>query len=261
MSKVSYSCVSKFTQCPYLYRLLYIDHLKPLFDESATNALHLGTCIHEGIESRDINHAEKLYTEKYSIWDINNEIELLKLKTILPKALTQIPEGEYEYKIDVDDEFVGYIDCLVKIDEGVYDMYDFKYATSAKRYEDSSQVHLYKYYYELTTGNKIRNMYYAVIPKCKETLKDMDENSLKEMIINSYSKKDIELVPIEYNPFKINQFKAQKKLLDSAKSFPKVYSSKCMWCQFQKYCRSNGQDKSEIEKAEEQKGIVEGSLF
>jgi len=258
MSKVSYSKVSTFSQCPFLYKLKYIDHLKPIFDEKPDNALHLGTCLHEALESRDIEKAIDLYKSKYQSLDDNNEIEILKLRTILPKALSQIPQGEYEYQINISDEFVGYIDMLVKVDDGVYDLYDFKYATNSKRYESSAQVHLYKYYYEKTTNNKIRNIYYAVIPKCKDTLSTLDKDKLVNKITNSYSKKDVEFINIEYNIGKVYQFLAQKSMLDEAKVFEKVYSTKCAWCQFQKYCRSNGEDTSEIIKKQ---SIEETSLF
>jgi hypothetical protein len=245
--KVSYSKVSKYTTCPYQYKLFYIDKLKPAFDEKATNALHLGTCVHDALETRNIEHATKMYKEKYSIWDENNEIELLKLNTILPKVLTQIPEGEYEYKLDVEDDFIGYIDMLVKIEDGVYDLYDFKYATDAKRYESSPQVHLYKYYYEKITGNKIRNIYYAVIPKCKDTLDKMPKEKLINKIKTSYAAKDVQFIKVDYQPEKIIQFQTQKAALEKATSFEKVYTSKCEWCQLKKYCLSNGKDKSELE--------------
>ena len=50
----SYSKVGCYNECPYHYKLSYIDKLKSKFDEKPTNALCLGTAVHEGIEKRSV---------------------------------------------------------------------------------------------------------------------------------------------------------------------------------------------------------------
>ena len=61
----SYSKVSCWWQCPYLYKLKYIDKLEEKFDEDPRNALLLGTAIHEGIETQDIDKAINEYLKVY----------------------------------------------------------------------------------------------------------------------------------------------------------------------------------------------------
>lgn len=48
--QVSYSRIDTFKQCPYKYKLIYIDKLETKFNLDPTNALVLGTALHTGIE-------------------------------------------------------------------------------------------------------------------------------------------------------------------------------------------------------------------
>ena len=249
----SFSKVNVYNDCPYKFKLTYIDRLTPKFDEKPTNALCLGTAIHEGIEKRSIEEGINSYRSNYSIWGEDNEIEVYKLSKVLQKALDQIPVGEYEYKLLGEDGFIGYIDLLVKIDEGLYDLYDFKYSNNASKYRKSGQIHIYKYYYEKLTGNKIRNMYYAMVPKCMEVLnEDLNEVSLKENIDKYLLNRDIQFEKIEYDPMQIKYFFARKTLMEKAVSYEKRYSMSCNWCEFKKYCKTNGKDRSELEEKKEE---------
>ena len=256
----SYSRVGCYNDCPYMYRLRYIDKLKVKPDESPTNALYFGTATHAGIENRSVDAAIESYKSNYKEITEAHEIEILKLKTILPKAFEQIPEGEYEHCLRDPDGFIGYIDCLVPVEEGVYDLLDFKTSNNINGYKNSGQVHVYKYYYEKLTGNKIRDLYYVFIPKFKDSLTEgmslEDEDKLKERIINTLSQKDIHFEKIEYNRQQVNWFFARKALMEKAKEFPKKYTTKCKWCDYQLYCRTNGKDRSELEEE-----IKEVSLF
>lgn len=259
---ISYSKVDTFKSCPYKYKLRYLDKLETKFDEKSTNPLVLGTSIHEGIEKRSVEHAVDVYKSNYSIWNANNEVEVLKLETILPVAINEIPEGEYEHKLLVDD-FIGFIDLLVKIDEGVYDLYDFKYSNNASNYKKSGQVHVYKYYYEKSTGNKIRNIYYALVPKCTDTLSgNTSEKQLRESI-ESFKDKHITFIPIEYDPQQVSFFFARKALMEKATTFEKKRTNLCNWCEYQKYCETNGVDVSElkIKPKQVEKNIEEVSLW
>lgn len=171
------------------------------------------------------------------------------LKTVLPKALEQIPKGEYEYKLDVPDEYVGYIDCLVKNDDGTYDILDFKCSNNISGYKKSPQVHLYAYYFERLTGNKVRNLYYVFIPKWTMKLtEDLDyaDDNIKNALIEELSTKDIHFEKVEYDRQQVNYFFARKTLMEKAKVFEKRYSTNCRWCQFAKFCKTNGADRSEL---------------
>ena len=263
----SYSKVNCFNTCPYKYKLTYLDKLKPIPDERPNNALFIGTACHTGIEKRSVEEAVKDYKSNYKELGRLHEIEIFKLETILPKAIKDIPEGEYEYKLKADDGFIGYIDCLVPVSEGVYDLLDFKTTNNIGGYKRSGQIHIYKYYYEKLTGNKIRDIYYVFIPKFNDTLNEsLSDQEIKDRIIEYFSDKEIHFEKIEFDKKQIGYFFARKTLMDKAVEFPKRPSPSCSFCEYKKYCLTNGEDTSELLKEEPikeeiKKEVVEESLF
>ena len=243
--KVSYSLINTWNTCPFLYKLKYIDRLEPKDDLRPDNPLFVGTACHEGIEHRDVEKAIESYKSHFEEITPAHEVEIEKLKTILPKAIEQIPECEYyEYKLDIPDEFVGYIDGLVKVDEGLYDILDFKTSNNVGSYKNSPQVHIYKYFFERTTENKIRDLYYVFIPK--STIKLNENLSNVQEITEDLKTKDIHFEKVEYDKQQINYFFARKSLLEKSTNFQKRYSQKCSWCPFKNFCKSNGADRSEL---------------
>lgn len=131
---------------------------------------------------------------------------------------------------------------MVEIEPGVYDLYDIKYSNNIGKYSNSNQVSVYKYYYERITGNKIRNMYYAMIPKLMETLNESldKEAKLKEYIDNS----QVILQLIEYDRKQVNFFFARKMMMEKDDKFIKRQSGACKWCEYKSLCESNGEDRS-----------------
>ena len=247
----SYSKVSCWWQCPYLYKLKYIDKLEEKFDEDPRNALLLGTAIHEGIETQDIDKAINEYLSKYKEITPQHELEVLKLKTILPIAIKQIPRGLNEEKILYHD-FIGFIDLLVEVEDGVYDLYDYKYSANIDGYTKSGQIHLYKYFFEKQTGKKIRNLYYVFIPKDGTVLKEgLDFEETKKKVESSLLSKNIRFEKIEYDPKQISHFFARKTLMEKDTEFNKRFSFSCKWCSFKKFCESKGLDRSEINEKTE----------
>lgn len=255
----SYSKVGTFTDCPYKYKLTYVDKLEPLPDLRPTNALYIGTAVHEGIEKRSVEAALESYKSNYPELTDDHEIEMFKIQSILPKAIEVVPEGEYEYKLIGDDGFIGFIDCLVPIKEGVYDLLDFKCSNNAKGYAESGQVHVYKYYYEQLTGNKIRNMYYVMIPKEPQVLnEDWSIDKLKNHITTTFNNAEIKFVPIEYDIDKVNEFFNKRDKMFNATHYSKVYGWKCRWCPYSAYCKTNGRDTSGLKISQD---VQEVSLF
>ena len=171
-SRFGYSAVSCFEQCPYQYKLRYLDQLKTLPSTDPTNALILGTAMHTGIE-KDIQTAIDEYFMSYPVITDEHINEAIKLEYLLPIVKKMLPEGTHEVQIK-DDNFIGTMDLIapvgkcLKIDGiftgeditefEVYDLYDFKYSNNWVHYKDSRQLHIYKYYAEKTLGIKIRNM-------------------------------------------------------------------------------------------------------
>lgn len=237
----SYSKVDCHNQCPYKFSLRYIRKLETIFDEKPTNALALGTAMHEGIEKRSYEAAVESYKSNYSVWSEENELELYKLKKSLDKALAAIPEGEYEHKLFDKDGFIGFIDELHLNEDGTYTMYDYKYSNQVGKYSRSGQLHLYKYYFEKLTGNTIKDMYYVMIPKATKTLTESIDEELAD--------KEVIFTPVEYDKKQISYFFAHKANMDKdilANKFEKRFSTTCSWCDYKKYCESKGADTSEL---------------
>ena len=259
----SYSKVNTWNDCPYKYRLKYIDKLEAKPDTSPSNALYFGTATHCGIEHRSVEAALESYKSNYPEITEAHEIEMLKLKTILPKAFEQIPEGEYEKCLRDKDGFIGFIDCIVDNGDGTVDLLDFKTSNNISGYLKSGQLHVYKYYYEKLTGNKVRNLYYVFIPKFKDTLtegmSEQDIEKLKTKIVEYFKDKDITFEKVEYDENKKGLFFARKALMEKDLFFNKKYTTACNWCEFQKYCRTNGKDRSEL--VEKEPEVKEARLF
>ena len=234
----SYSKIECHHKCPYKFYLKYIQRLEAEPDMSPNNALFLGSALHEGIEKRSVDEAIEKYKSYFDEITPAHDFEIEKLEQAVIKAIKALPEGDYEYRLSDPDGFVGYIDMLVKVEDGVYDLYDFKYSNAIDRYSNSAQIHVYKYYYEKITGNKIRNMYYVMIPKLMETLNESldKEAKLKEYIDNS----EVTLQPIEYDRKQVNFFFARKMMMEKDDKFIKRQSGACKWCEFKSYCESNG---------------------
>ena len=57
--RFSYSRIECFANCPYQYKLRYIDKLKTLPDQQADNALYLGTALHLGLETGSVEQMVK----------------------------------------------------------------------------------------------------------------------------------------------------------------------------------------------------------
>ena len=261
--RYSFSATSMWWSCPFKYKLKYIDHLETKPDERAENPMYEGTAMHEAIEKRSINEGVANYKANYPELTKDHEIEIFKMEKLMEKAIKQIPEcEEYEYKL-LTDKFVGYIDGLVKVDEGVYDLYDFKFSKSSpSKYAKSGQIHIYKNFYERLTGNKIRDMYYAVIPKFSDKLTDdITEDKLKENFNNWLKDHDVQFLKVEYDPQQVSWFFARMRLMEKATSYEKRYTHECAWCEYRKYCSSNGQDRSELKEEVKEQEIMETNLW
>lgn len=241
--QVSYSKIGAFKQCPYKYYLSYVKRLKTKFNLDPANALALGTAVHTGIE-KDITTAIKEYYSNYPTVTPLMINEAIKLEVLIRKAKEILPKGKYEMLLS-DDDFIGFIDMLVDVGKGYYDMYDFKYSNNVKGYLDSGQLHVYKYYFEKLTGKKIRDMYFVFIPKLK-LKQEGDIETYREQLKNECEKLNIRLEKIEYNPNKVIEFLTSTKHCVEAKDFDKNPSGLCYFCDFKNYCQSNGEKDGNI---------------
>lgn len=241
--KVSYSRVSTFNQCPYKYKLRYVERIDTVKNQDANNALYMGTALHEGLEN-DLKACIKSYISNYYILSNKNLDEIQKFKFLIPRIKPLVPDGINELEI-IDNDFTGFIDLLVPTDkEGVYDMYDFKYSNNKANYQLSPQLHLYKYFYEKQSGNKIRNMYFLFVPKVQIRQKKTEDlyqfrKRIDEELENTFEK--LEFMKINYDAAKVISFLLDVKKIYECESFEKKTSYLCNWCEYKNYCEK-GED-------------------
>lgn len=215
----------------YIYGITTIPPAEP------DNALIMGQTVHTGIE-KNLEEAIKEYSFSYPIITDEHINEIIKFETVIPLARAAIPPGgAFEVEI-ADSDFHGFIDYLVPVGDGYFDLYDFKYSNNVSGYKQSNQLHLYKYFWERNNpGKKIRNMYFLFIPKVSirqkktETLLDFRQR-LKEELAGV----EVKTVQIGFNPEKVIEFLFGIKAIKEEKDFPQNKSYLCRFCEYQENC-------------------------
>lgn len=226
----SHSRVETYQSCPYKYKLRYIDKLEtiPNWDDAA-NPLIIGTAVHHAIE-KSVSEAITEYFMAYPIIGDKHVEEALKIETLIPRL--KLPPGRNEVKIDCDD-FVGYIDYLS--DAG--DIYDFKYSNNQDHYLKSPQLHLYKYYYEKQTGQKINHLYFVFIPKVAIRQKESETTyEFRNRIQRELATKQIQIKEVEFDQQKVTEFQWATKYIAQRKTFEPNQSRLCDWCEYKEFC-------------------------
>ena len=239
-SAFGYSAVSTFEQCPFKYKLTYIDRLQALPTDDPANALVIGTALHKAIET-DIDTAIQEYFNSYPIIDDLHINEEIKLRYLIPMVKEILPDGIHEVQV-VDTNFKGTLDWLVPVSDTEYDLYDFKYSNNWMRYMESRQLHLYKYYYEKTHhGKRIRNMYFLFVPKVQirqkktETIFDFRQRLLKEL-----GKVKPRVEPVQYDPQKVIDHLELTQVIPQMTEYSKNPTKLCDWCDYKNLCENKG---------------------
>lgn len=252
--QVSYSRISTHEKCPYQFKLRYLDGLQTLPTDDPQSALVLGHALHTGIE-KDVTAAIEEYYGAYPIIDDRHVTEAMKLEYLIPKVKVVLPEGEHEVKIETDD-FIGYIDLLAPVDgtihydevgnidgfeTDVYDIYDFKYSNNVSSYMESAQLHLYKYFFELTNpGKRIRNLYFVFVPKCQLRQKTKSNETLYEFrkrCMEDLESKEIRIEQVDYQPNKVIEYLIATKHCIEDSEFSKNPTRLCDWCDYKAFCQ------------------------
>ena len=254
--QVSYSRVSTHEKSPYQFKLRYRDKLETIFNCDPQNALVLGHALHTGIE-KDVATAIEEYYSAYPIIGDAHVTEAMKLEHLIPRVKNLLPEGRHEVKIETSD-FVGFIDLLVPVGKGLwldasdgpmecdyYDIYDFKYSNNVANYMDSAQLHLYKYFFELTNpGKRIRNLYFVFVPKCQLRQKYKNKTNPRDETLYEFRKrcmkdlesKEITVKQIDYDPNKVIEYLISTKHCIEDTEYIKNPTRLCDWCEYQPYC-------------------------
>ena len=229
----SYSRVSLFQDCPYHFKLRYLDKLTELPDYSSNSPLILGHALHKGIET---NKEEMLsdYFNSYPVITDDQINEAIKLEAMLPKVkewLTQFADYEVINEYEINElSYRGFVDLIVKMPDGQCLVVDFKYSNSIDRYMESEQLHVYKHYLE-KHGFKIKQLAYLFVEKTNVRQgKKEDLFQFRKRLIEKLRSAKITFVPIEYDPSKVNDFLVAIKKIEHTKDYPRNVSGNCFSC-------------------------------
>lgn len=202
------------------------------------NALILGTALHTGIEE-GVDQALEFYTNSFPILTDDHIHEMTKLEALIPKAKALLPPGgTFELPIGNSD-FIGFMDYLAPVDEGTFDLYDFKYSSNSKSYMVSGQLHEYKYFYELThPGHRIRNMYFLFVPKVKIRQKKTETLAqFRDRLREALNGAEPWLEQVPFNLYKVVDFLTDVKHMVEETDFQKHPNHFCGWCEYEEYCQ------------------------
>lgn len=263
----SYSRVSSFEQCPYKWRLHYIDGLETLPDDDPKNALIIGTALHRGIET-DADTAIREYYAAYPIITDRHVEEAEKLRWWIPRVKALLPPGENEVKVETP-SFVGYLDYVAQNDDGSVDIYDFKYSNAVDRYMASAQLHVYKWYYERTTGQEVRGLHFVFVPKVSIRLKKTEQlYEFRRRLHGELEGKQVTVADVEYQPVKVAEWAQGVSDIVLATDYPKHETRLCDWCDYEKYCKEGidwmilpKNERRHIEGATRRKVWIYGQAF
>lgn len=229
--KFSYSRVSTYKQCPYRFKLQYIDELKTLENYDADNALYLGTMLHKAIET-DVDTAVKEYYDTFPIITDAHINEAMKIEELAPKVKWLLPEGKHEVPLE-DEEFKGFIDYLTN-DE----IFDYKYSNNIERYLESGQLHVYKYFAEKLLGVEIKYLYYVFVPKVAIRQKKTETiEQFRSRLRSTLSEQQPKIICVEYDQTKVDEYLETVEEIKNATEFPKNETRLCDWCQYKNYCQ------------------------
>lgn len=234
MTQYSYSRVSLFEDCPYHFKLRYIDKLTELPNYDAANALTIGKTLHIGIE-HDVQMALDYYYKSFPVLTDRMVEEAIKLEILIPKVqafLNEMFDGWqliHEYEIDKPN-YKGFVDLIAVGNDGQCMVIDFKYSNHIKNYLDSGQLHIYKDYLE-QDGFKVKKLAYLFVPKTSiKQKKDEDLFHFRKRLISTLDEMKVTFVPIEFNEMKTIYFLNSIEKIETAKEYPKNSSGNCFGC-------------------------------
>lgn len=252
MAQYSHSKLSTFEQCPYKYKLKYIERIIPEIEKSIE--AHLGTCVHHALEwiynevlngnIPTLDDAIVVYSEKWNDDEVEDFLIVKKeftskdyfekgLKLVIDYYSKNYPfedgtvELEKEVKIDLGDStIIGYIDRL-SLGEDEIQIHDYKTANSLpsrEKIETDRQLALYSIAIKEKYGEdkKVKLVWHYLAHNVEITSSRTNEQleELKKEILDLICK------------------------IESAKEFPKCESVLCKWCEYKDICCGEVKDDS-----------------
>ena len=266
--KWSHSRVECFNSCPFKFELRYIAEMKTIPSDDASNPLIIGSAMHKGIETT-VEEAIKEYYDSFNVITDLQINEAIKLSNLIPKVKKIVPKNlVYEFEINHED-FHGFIDGLEELEDGTFNIYDFKYSNNLEHYLESPQLHLYAYYFERMTGKKVNGLYYVMIPKTFiKQKKSEDLYQFRKRLENTLDGLEPKIVKVEYDEKKVEQFNCDIQTIEETTKFEKNESRLCDWCEYKEYCLKGEEymilpstERREIGKATKRKIWIYGDAF
>lgn len=236
--RYSYSRLECFAKCPFQYKLRYLDKLKTIPETNADNALYLGLAVHKGIETGSVEEAIAEYKSHYNVLTDANINWIIQLEYQIPRVIDLLPKGgEHELEVTLDN-FIGYVDYVCGDT-----LYDFKFSNNVDNYKKSPQLSLYKYFLEQVRPDlKINQLKYIMIPKINIRQKKNETIwEFRQRLQEHLEASEIQIVEVPYDSDSVTDFQIACQQLSTVENFPKNPTRLCGWCQYQKYCESNGE--------------------
>lgn len=234
-SALGYSAVSTFENCPYQYKLRYIDKMEMLDDYEPTDALKIGTALHRGIEV-DTSTAIHEYYMSYPVISDQHINEAIKLETMISKVKEVIPEGQHEVFFEYG-AFKGTIDLLVDNKDGTFSIYDFKYSNNIDSYMQSAQLHVYKAFAEKALNITVSHLYFVFVQKVQiRQKKTEDLNQFRLRLRKVLQDATVQVKEVSYDASKVMDFMQNQVNILTCTDYIKTPSHLCDWCEYQEYC-------------------------
>jgi len=253
----SHSKLSTFEQCPFKYKLRYIDKIKPVIEKTIES--HLGSAVHDTLEwlynsvkenpNKEISLDEIItyYSVKWQD-EFSNEILIVKkemsAKDYFNKGVeflinyfqehSPFKDGTIECEkriiIDLDENtrVQGFIDRLVyDIDSGKYEIHDYKTANqlpTQKKMDEDRQLALYSIAIKEIYGHD------------KEVVLIWHYLAHNQKIISKRTNQQLEQLK--------DETKQLIKKIENTKYFPTNKSILCEWCEYKDVCPAWNSDSS-----------------
>lgn len=235
--RYSHSRVECHNNCPYQYKLRYVDHIKTVQAPEADNALICGNTIHKGAET-DLKQAIEFYYSNYPIISDLHINETIKFEYLIPKIhkiLANVNVYKKEFMINTS-RFIGIVDLITKNEDGSVDVFDYKYSNNYEHYLESPQLHLYKYFLE-QIGFKVRKLGFIFIPKI--SIRQKQEENLyrfRRRLNDELKNSKIKIMEVQYNAEKVAEWMNDIINITEDDEFKKNPTNLCSWCEYKKFC-------------------------
>ena len=266
----SHSKLSSFEQCPYKYKLKYIDKVPSPVEK--TIEAHLGTCVHDALEwlynkviSGELPNIDDVLEKYVTRWkeDWKNNILIVKVGVTADdyklkgvKFLTDyyfkhrpFKDGTIEMEkqvwINLTDEHsvIGYIDRLVyNKEKDEYEIHDYKTANSLPtqdKFDSDRQLALYAIAIKELFGQD------------KSVLLTWHYLNHNKQIFSNRT--DLQLDKLKSDTIKLIQ------RIENTDNFPTETSILCNWCEYKTYCKAHGNQLPE--KYREKQALIDSNLW